>query len=350
VRPFPEAVTAAATEAAARLGVQSVTVELAGLRVALEFIGTALQPWLLPALPVVDGPADARIVLWDGAESGVPLPPRPWSEAVFTLRGDAPADCLPPGWRAAFRPWAAELSLLDPAGEVGHFHTQDAARLRSDYAGAPLLVLAGWLAPRAGWRLAHAAAVGRHGDGVLLAGAGGSGKSTSALSCLAAGWDYLGDDYCRVRATPEPAAARLFRSAKIDAAHLAWTGLLAELPQVQPRHPEAKAVLLPAEGPTAPQLRESLRLCALVAPKIDPGAELPRLEPLSPAAALRALAPSTLCQLAGADHAHFAELTRLAQQLPCHRLWLGRRVERIPALLDTLLNPRALSSNPLVVG
>ncbi|MCU0756339.1 MAG: hypothetical protein MUE46_14640 [Xanthomonadales bacterium] len=334
---FPEAVAAAAAEAAARLGVQRVRGELAGLCVELEFVGSALQRWLLPALPPAEGPPVARIVLWDGAESGVPLPPRPWSEAVFTLRGDAPPDCLPPGWRAAFRPWAAELSLLDPAGEIGHFHTQDATRLRSDYSGAPLLVLAGWLAPRAGWRLAHAAAVGLGDEGVLLAGAGGSGKSTSALACLAAGWAFLGDDYCRVRATPEPAAARLYRSAKIDATHLAWTGLLAGAPQVQPRDAEAKAVLLPAEGSTAPQLRETLRLRALVAPKIDPTADAPRLERLSPAAALRALAPSTLCQLAGAGPEHFAELTRLAQQLPCHRLWLGRRVAQIPDLLATLL-------------
>jgi hypothetical protein len=45
------------------------------------------------------------------------------------------------------------------------------------------------------WIALHAAAVGRDERVLLLAGAGRAGKTTAALSCARAGWDYAGDDY-----------------------------------------------------------------------------------------------------------------------------------------------------------
>ncbi len=46
----------------------------------------------------------------------------------------------------------------------------------------------------------HAAAVGKDGHGVLIAGHGGTGKSTLACSCLADGFDFISDDYCLLSA------------------------------------------------------------------------------------------------------------------------------------------------------
>lgn len=45
------------------------------------------------------------------------------------------------------------------------------------------------------WIAVHAAAVGRGGKVLLLAGEGRAGKTTAALSCARSGWDYAGDDY-----------------------------------------------------------------------------------------------------------------------------------------------------------
>ncbi len=43
--------------------------------------------------------------------------------------------------------------------------------------------------------IAHGGAVSRNGHCLLLAGKGRAGKTTAALACARAGWDYAGDDY-----------------------------------------------------------------------------------------------------------------------------------------------------------
>jgi len=45
------------------------------------------------------------------------------------------------------------------------------------------------------WCMAHAGAVGRDGDFLLLLGSGKAGKSTATLACIQDGWDYAGDDF-----------------------------------------------------------------------------------------------------------------------------------------------------------
>jgi hypothetical protein len=45
------------------------------------------------------------------------------------------------------------------------------------------------------WTPAHGSAVGKDGRFLLMAGEGRSGKTTAALACAQAGWDYAGDDY-----------------------------------------------------------------------------------------------------------------------------------------------------------
>ena len=56
-------------------------------------------------------------------------------------------------------------------------------------------ILHWWSLKTTDYLLAHAAAIGVDGTGVLLTAAGGRGKSTTAISCLLHGCVYAGDDY-----------------------------------------------------------------------------------------------------------------------------------------------------------
>lgn len=55
-------------------------------------------------------------------------------------------------------------------------------------------VLQSFLLPLHGLKSLHGAVVARDGKGIFLAGAGGAGKSTTALAAARAGWDVLSDD------------------------------------------------------------------------------------------------------------------------------------------------------------
>jgi hypothetical protein len=64
------------------------------------------------------------------------------------------------------------------------------------------------------WTPVHAAAVAKNGAAILIAGRGGVGKTTTALVCAEAGWDYLSDDFVLVGRTPWRAAG-MYRSARM---------------------------------------------------------------------------------------------------------------------------------------
>jgi hypothetical protein len=66
------------------------------------------------------------------------------------------------------------------------------------------------------WIALHAAAIGQNGRILLLAGDGRAGKTTAALSCAYAGWDYAGDDYVLVN-TANAAVEPLYCSARLRA-------------------------------------------------------------------------------------------------------------------------------------
>jgi hypothetical protein len=60
----------------------------------------------------------------------------------------------------------------------------------------------------------------RREGGVLLAGRGGAGKSTTAIAAMLGGLSYAADDYCVIEAEPQPVAHSLYNSGK-----LSWSGL-----------------------------------------------------------------------------------------------------------------------------
>src|SRR5690606_18578920 len=69
-------------------------------------------------------------------------------------------------------------------------------------------------------QLVHAGAMAKDGTGVLITGQSGSGKSTSCLNLLRAGYDYLGDDYVWIELSEQTTVYSLYQTAKIEAENL----------------------------------------------------------------------------------------------------------------------------------
>jgi hypothetical protein len=80
--------------------------------------------------------------------------------------------------------------------------------------GQPFVPIIHAAAHGTNWCVVHAAAVGRGGRFLLLAGPGRSGKSTAALACVRAGYDYAGDDLVLVDPQQRRVEA-LFASARV---------------------------------------------------------------------------------------------------------------------------------------
>jgi hypothetical protein len=79
-------------------------------------------------------------------------------------------------------------------------------------------------------------------------------------------------------------------------------------------------------------------LCAIVLPRVAPATGEP--EPISPAVALRALAPSSLFQLGADAPERFAACVALSRALPAFRLDVGPDLRTVAAALAGLLGRR----------
>lgn len=183
--------------------------------------------------------------------------------------------------------------------------------------------------------LLHAAAVSQKQRALLLVGAGGSGKSTTALHCSETNWSVLAEDYLLMdesfRCYP------LYRSAKLTEEALTRFPNLHHFATNYPylAYPEKNKRIFFWET-SLPQNEIPARPVAIVLPQIG-NRESCSWERTSPADALKALAPSTLFQAPLANEADFSFLGRLTRSLPAYRLHLGSNMNGIPRLLEELL-------------
>ena len=194
-----------------------------------------------------------------------------------------------------------------------------------------------WYADQ-GVQVIHAGLVARDGCGVLFCGANGAGKSTSSLACLCAGLDFLSDDHVGLEARRDGSFVghSVFASTRLEPDHLVRFPELVPHAIPSPEWYETKSLILVAEA-FPERVIPSVPIRAIVLPVLGEG-QRSSATPIGRAAALRALAPSTLMQMPfGATADRFAELARLTAAVPAFRLDLGRDVRGIaPAVHEVL--------------
>ena len=328
---------------------------LYGSRTLAELLGPVFAH--LPDAPLDGKEPDFTIDARDSASGDIAVPVSLWRDSDHDAHGELRQTDWPPTFRARFNVDSGVLSMIDATRRTAIWWTRDATRLVEYERAAPFAVLLHWwhllCPPSKGPPLfaVHAAAVGdeQSGGGLLLVGRGGSGKSTTTLACLAAGFRIAGDDFCLLRATvPQPTAVSLYSSAKLSDAMLACFPCFVPAVANPGRPPGEKALLLLAKHFPA-QCAPSLPLHALVLPRVCPGQTETRLVPATAASALRALAPSTIFLFrhrGGEGAALLSQLADVTRRLPAFHLELatGADPSRTPDLLADLL--RRLPSVP----
>jgi hypothetical protein len=321
-------------------GTTTVHWTIAGRAVNLVLAGNALAPLTRPlehAQTNNNSLSDFTIHAWEGPEDWQPPEPL-WQHTA----GEDSVGLCTSRFRINYHEPSRLLCLWDRQSRRAVYWVRRAIDLPFWEIASPFRILFHWWAQSWGGQVAHAAAVGVDGRGVLLVGRSGSGKSTAALACLRHGLDFVGDDYVLLTAGPAPAAHCLYSSAKMHAASLAqyfpeWQG------HVGTRvGPESKCVLY-LRDLDGIRLRPRLDLCAIVTPQVtaDP---YPAITPASPAQTWLALVPSTVFQLPDARQTTLAFFSTFARKLPSFGLTTGRDLQRLPEVLRDFLTSQPLPS------
>ena len=329
---------------------------LAGAHVTFRFAGQHLAERLTRAFAHLEVPSEATpdltLFVWESAAGGAPRPllappdpgqPKPLPDTTsgrFPLGhthvhpsyhfADGPLEAL-------FQPTFDFLSALSLEDGCAWFWMDDSARQPSwDLAGPFRHLLSWWLSAR-GLQKVHAGAVGTDAGGVLVVGKGGSGKSTTCLSVLGHdGLRYAGDDFVAVSIGPEPVVHSLYCSGKVDPDNVS------RLPHLEPaisnadRLDSEKAIVFVNDlFPGA--VVAGFPLQAILIPRIVDRVHS-AIVPTPSAAAVTALAPSTMLQLHPPPPQALGRIRRLAAVVPAFVLELGSDVAGVPDTLRQFLD------------
>jgi len=334
---------AAVFENAARAagGAVETTYSLAEFPIRLRFAGPRLVSSITPAFAHLAvetrRPSALTVSIWDSVSTGTEMPPPPWSLDDYASRG-AIRGFGDDRIQVAFGLGSCTLSMLDARLGRGLFWTRDASVLPPFVCASPLLLILYWYMRGKGVQIIHAAAVGSDRGGAVLVGRSGSGKSTTALACLASGLLYGGDDYVLLAEGQKSFVHGIYNSAKID------VGMADRMPHLRKALERASAwdngkafAFLYEHFPE--QTVSGFPLEAILVPRIA-GLPATRLFRISPAEALKSLAPSTLFQLSGTGPEDFQRMGRWVTRIPCYALELSNDPAEISRAIARFLGER----------
>lgn len=278
-------------------------------------------------------PHDLTIHILDSVSTSIPLS-GPWSDPAYgDLETPDSAKEADPTFQGVFVRGEDILYLYDHATRTAYFWIHDAANVPEWMHAAPLRTILHWFFSRHGIHFVHGAAVGNENGTILLSAAGGSGKSTTALSCLMSGMDYLGDDYVLIE---HDTVHSLYNSVKIVPERLSdfpefrssvWNAKSVEKKQAE------KAIVFLSES-FSQQLKECASLMAIFIPRI---ASQTRIIPATKLQAMLALVPTTLFQLPLAPTSKTSSLADIIGKTPCFILELGPDVDTVSKTIHTFL-------------
>ncbi|AFY33791.1 HPr kinase [Calothrix sp. PCC 7507] len=322
---------------------------IGGYTLCLRFAGLGLIPQITPALShLATEPTanpDLTICLWDNASTGTRLPLL--IDSLLELIRLHCWDYLGPRKeikaydgdriRTNFHIGPNILSVLDRQQNLACYWIEDAQDIPYWEKGSPLQTILNWWTSDRQHQYVHAGAVGTPAGGVLLAGKGGSGKSSTALACIDSPLVYASDDYCLVSTDPKPYVYSLYNTAKLKGqADLERFPNLAPLVNNLDRLGLEKAMLFLHQHHPEKIVR-GFPIKAVLIPQVT-GKPDTHLRPTTAGAALRALAPSTIFQLAGSGQSAFQLMSSLVKQVPCYALELGTDMAQIPDVILRLLS------------
>ncbi len=306
-------------------------------RIAVYTAGDELWDWFKPvlghALLPLAGDETMRLVVIDHARH---------PEMIETALLAGLPDCtdfasvgLAGGLIASWRSLPGAWEVYDPASRTALFMSAGPSRLHGWERGMPFSRFLHDLVTPTAEVLLHSAAITDGTIGLLLAGAGGSGKSTTTFSSVKHGFASAGDDLVLVDADDKRpvSVSAVYDSVKLVPAALAdpvdrnrlWLNLAAD----EPKH------LTLLSGFSSGSLRQSFPLHAIVLPRIAHARKTTFRRARSSDAFL-AIAPSTQRIFLRGTSELTDKIARVVRRLPVFWLDLGTETEEVVSAIHSL--------------
>jgi len=269
----------------------------------------------------------AAVSWWPPASGAASESAFPFEDGVFRSSPDG---------RFVLYEKATSLSGLDRAEGRMVGWWREGRSLSVDDRAKPLSALLSLWHADHGALVIHGSMVCKGGRGLLFAGPAGSGKSTAALACLCAGFQYLGDDYVGLEVAGDGACLghSLYDSVRLAPEHLARFPELAAHAVGGRGAGSEKALAFASQAFPGRSLR-SAPICVLALPRVAGGAEC-RAVPVSKGKALLRLAYSSL-RIPPSPQGAMERLAGLVERVPTYWLELGGRVDEIARCAERLL-------------
>ncbi len=202
---------------------------------------------------------------------------------------------------------------------------------------SPLKTVFHWWLRSKGHQIVHAAAVGNRSGGILIAGKSGSGKSTTALSCLSSALSLMADDFVDVYFNNDiPFASPLYSSAKLLKQFVHKFPDIGISAVTDPKWQEDEKSLFFLHQHFKNKMIDRFPLKAVTIAHYTQN-ENTTVEEISPISAISAVAPNTLLQLPDSGATEFERLKKIIKSLPCYRLNTGKLLTEIPNSIEKLL-------------
>lgn len=315
---------------------------IAGKNVRLFFYSDLLRKKMSLALAHTKsegGPApDLSVHIWDSASTGIKINAAPWNKSEYFFPPDALAQAeLGDTFLGAYLNGEETLNLYDIENKTAHFWTEDARNLPDWISAAPIRTILHWFLSRSAIHLVHGAVIGYAGTSIMLSAKGGSGKSTTALSCLFSGMQYCADDYAALSMTgKEITAYSLYNSIKIPPRSLKlFPELAGKIWNSKNVGTEDKSIVFLSE--IFPEhISRSSTLVGLMIPVIKKTGET-QIMPASKLDAMLALLPTTIFQLPLVRADALEELRTIIGNVPCYFLQLGPDIRSVPDTIKAFL-------------
>jgi hypothetical protein len=318
--------------------ITSCNLRIAGRIVRLE-IASGMAGVVLPGLShliaVESAEPDLTIFVWDSESTGTSLLSPAWAV------DDYGRDGVIQGFNDERFHTAVQLDpiilrMLDMETRRAIYWTPSAKSFPYWEFGAPLRpLLHEWLG-RCGLVPLHGGAVGFADGGVILAGAGGRGKSNVALACLTSDLFYASDDFCCLSKNPDWVVHSLYCTGKISGHDIVRHPHLRGTERNPDELDHQKAVFVLNDN-FADRIIRNMPVRAIVMPRVV-GQGITEIVPSTSAVAQKAIAMSTIELSRSGASRIFARVADLVRAVPCYELHVGASLSEVPARLRDLLN------------